>query len=106
MTKFALPLNIALVLNRAMMSSDDLRQIAGEIDAASARMIAIKHHARLFADLALSVSDAEATMHVDSAAVGAVMVYFTAQLEESIESLATAHALTVILGESAVEVQG
>lgn len=103
MTKRTLaPLHGAL--RTARVSVDDLSHIAGEIDATSTRLSAVKHHARLFADMALTVSDAAVSIRVDAAAMGEVMVYFTAQLEEAIESLSTAHALTMVLGESAVEV--
>jgi hypothetical protein len=91
-------------IGASLERGDELFDIAGQINAASERLTAVKHHARLFADMVLTVSDAAASIRVDAAAMGEVMVYFTAQLEESIESLSMAHAMTLVLGEEAVEV--
>lgn len=104
MTKPSLPL-LRAPMSKARVSADELSHIAGEIDATSTRLNAVKHHARLFADLALTISDATTSIRVDAAAMGEVMVFFTAQLEEAIESLSNAHALMMVLGESAVEVK-
>jgi hypothetical protein len=82
---------------------EDLSHIVDQINAANERLNAVRHHTRLFADMALTVSDASTSISVDAAAVGWMMTYFTAQLEETIESLEMAHAQALGLGEQTSE---
>lgn len=91
-----------LRLRGAYVRLEELANVAGQINATTKKLSAARHHARLYADMVLSASGSSTVFSVDAAAMSEVMVHFAAQLEESIESLANARALTELLGEQIV----
>ena len=80
-----------------------LSEVAGYIETANREASAARHHARLFADIALSASDAVRTLHLDSAAFGDVMVFLTARLENVIDALADASTIAAIIASKMQE---
>lgn len=74
-----------------------LGEIAGCIDAANQKISVARHHARLFADVALSASESVRTLQVESVAFVDAMVFLTSRLENVIDALADASAITAIV---------
>lgn len=77
---------------------NEIDDLIYRLDAIETTLSAVRNLSRVYADLAHEVPEESAAVTIDAEAMRGTMTFFTAQLDEAIDSLQIVHVLTSQLG--------